>query len=226
MSTQGLVLVILVPTAALLIVGLIIAIYTARGRAVASGIPPSRRAGPTDEALEGRTLERYQAWGLVLTAFLAVFLPFLYIREPARQEAASEAELAVSRERGEAAFQEFCATCHGPEATGGVVKRWRNPDDPEAEPVDFPAPDLTRIYERHQGQRVADVAWETIQQGRPGTPMPAWGVRFNGAMNDQQVLDLINWLITIQADGQPREPMDFNQEPGVEPGPPEPEAAG
>jgi mono/diheme cytochrome c family protein len=226
MSAQGLVLIILVPTAALLLVGLIIAIYTARGRAAATGIPPSRRAGPTDEALEGRTLERFQAWGLVLTAFLAVFLPYLYINEPNRQDAAAEAELEISRERGEQTFQEFCAACHGPDATGGTVKRWRNPDDPEADPVDFPAPDLTRIYERHEGERVADVAWEAIQEGRPGTPMPPWGVRFNGAMNDEQVLDLINWLITVQADGQEREPMDFDQEPGTDPGPPAPEASG
>lgn len=223
MSTQGLVLVILIPTAALLLVGLIIAVYAARGRAASTGIPPSRRPGPTDEALEGKVLERYQAWGLVLTAFLALFLPFLYVREPARQAAAAEQQLEISRERGEATFQEFCATCHGADATGGVVKRWRNPDDPEAEPVDFPAPDLTTIHERHAGERVADVAWETIQQGREGTPMPAWGVRYNGAMNDEQVIDLINWMLTIQSDDQPREPVEFEQGPGEEPGPDTPE---
>lgn len=223
MSTQGLVLVILIPTAALLLIGLIIAIFTARGRAAATGIPPSRRPGPTDEALEGRVLERYQAWGLVLTAFLALFLPFLYIREPARMDAAREQELELSRERGQHTFQEFCATCHGENATGGVVKRWKNPDDPEAEPVDFPAPDLTRIYERHQGERVADVAWNTIQEGRPGTPMPAWGVRHNGAMNDEQITNLVNYLLSIQADGREREPVPFAKDPGEPPGPEAPE---
>src|SRR5919202_1828861 len=113
MQTRTLVLVILIPTAVLILTGLIVGIACARQRAASTGIPPSRRPGPTDEALEGPVLERYQAWGLVLTAFLAVFLPVLYLREPARQASAAEAQLAKSRADGQATFEQFCARCHG-----------------------------------------------------------------------------------------------------------------
>jgi mono/diheme cytochrome c family protein len=211
MQTSTLVLIFLIPTGIILLSLLVVAIFNARQRAAATGIPPSRRPGPTDEALEGPVLERYQAWGLVFTAFLAIFLPALYLYEPTRQAEAKDYFLAQSRDRGHATFEQFCARCHGTNAQGGEVKRFKRPDDPDAEPADYPVPDLTRIYERHPNERVADVATTTINQGREGTPMPAWGVRYNGAMNDQQIADIVNWLLTIQADKKPREPVQFKQ---------------
>ena len=110
-----------IPLAIGLLVLLTIAIYGARQRSVSTGIPPSRRPGPTDEALEGRTLERYQFWGALLTVFLAVLFPVLYLREPTKQANAAESMLAESRSRGHATFGQFCARCHGVNATGGTV---------------------------------------------------------------------------------------------------------
>ena len=37
-----------------------------------------------------------------------------------------------------------------------------------------------------------------ITYGRANTPMPAWGVAGGGAMNDQQIQDLVTYLKTIQ----------------------------
>jgi mono/diheme cytochrome c family protein len=209
MQTRTLVLVILIPTAILLLTGLVVGLSIARQRARTTGIPPSRRPGPTDEALEGPILERFQAWGLVLTAFLAIILPVLYLREPVRQDQAAAKFLAESRERGHATFEQFCSRCHGKDAKGGTVKRYKFPNQPNATPTDVQAPDLTKIYERHPGERVADVATKTINQGRPPTPMPAWGIRYNGPMNDQQIANLVNFLLSVQADGKPREPVQF-----------------
>ena len=211
MQTSTLVLIFLIPTGIILLSLLVVAIFNARQRAAATGIPPSRRPGPTDEALEGPVLERFQAWGLIFTAFLAIFLPVIYIREPARQASAAEHELALSRERGQHTFEEFCSRCHGRDAKGGVVKRFKQPGNPDAEPVDYQAPDLTKIYEKYPNQRVADVANTTIRAGRPGTPMPAWDVRNNGAMNDEQITNIVNWLLTIQADNKPRQPVEFKE---------------
>jgi mono/diheme cytochrome c family protein len=207
--------VILIPVAMALLVLLTIAVYGARQRSVSTGIPPTRRAGPTDDALEGRTLERYQFWGALLTVFLAVLFPILYLREPTRQANAAETMLAESRQRGHDTFGQFCARCHGVNATGGVVKRFKPPGQPNAAPADFPAPNLTQIYQRHPGERVADVAYTTIQHGRQGTPMPAWGVRYGGPMNDQQITDLVNWLTSIQGDKRPRDQIPFEQGPGA-----------
>jgi len=214
MKPQPLVLTTLLPAAILILALAVYFVSSARQRARAAGIPPSRRPGPADEALEGPVLERYQAWGLILTAFLALLLPALYLREPTRQAAAAEAQLEKSREQGHHTFEQFCARCHGPDAKGGVVKRFKQPGNPDAPPADYPAPNLTEIYQRHPGQRVSQVAWDTIQKGREGTPMPAWGVRSNGPMNDQQITDLVNWLLTIQADQKPREPLKFEAQGG------------
>jgi mono/diheme cytochrome c family protein len=141
--------------------------------------------------------------------FLAVLLPFLYLREPVRQKAAASKEMSESVRLGQATFEEFCARCHGPEAEGGVVKRYVTPGVKGAKPTDFPAPNLHEIYSRHPDEDVATVAWTTIQKGRPPTPMPTWGVRYGGPMNDQQITDLVNYLLTIQSDDKNRPLLEF-----------------
>jgi mono/diheme cytochrome c family protein len=40
----------------------------------------------------------------------------------------------------------------------------------------------------------------TIERGRPGTPMPPWGVDFGGPMTQQMIDDVIAWLHSIQVD--------------------------
>jgi mono/diheme cytochrome c family protein len=210
--SRATVLILLVASGILLLTALIIAITAARQKAAQAGpgAPPSRRPGPTDEALEGRLLENYQIAGVALTVFLAVLLPFLYLREPTRMRAAAAKEQTESVRLGQATFEEFCSRCHGPEAQGGKVKRFVAPGVKNAKPTDYPAPNLHEIYARHPDQDVATVAWDTIQKGRPGTPMPTWGVRYGGPMNDQQITDLVNYLLSIQGDGKKRPQLEFS----------------
>ena len=205
------VLILAVVSAIFLLFALIVAIGSARDKARRAGpsAPPSRRPGPTDEALEGPLLERYQVAGVALTVFLAILLPFLYLREPARQKAAASKELTESVRLGQATFTEFCARCHGPNAEGGVVKRYVTPGVKGAKPTDVQAPNLHEVYSRHPDQDVAAVAWETIQKGRPPTPMPTWGVRYGGPMNDQQITDLVNYILSIQSDDKERPLLEF-----------------
>jgi mono/diheme cytochrome c family protein len=208
--SKGVVLLLVFAAGIIILVLLIVGLASARQKAASAGnLPPSRRPGPTDEALEGPLMENYQAAGVVLTVLLALLLPFLYIREPVRQREASSKFTTESVELGKQTFEQFCARCHGLNATGGVVKRYVIPGVKNAKPADFPAPNLHEIWQRHQGQDVSQVAWNTIQQGRPPTPMPAWGVRYGGAMNDQQVTNLVNFLLSIQSDGKKRPQLDF-----------------
>jgi mono/diheme cytochrome c family protein len=210
------VLILAVVSAILLFFALIVVISSAREKARAAGpsAPPSRRPGPTDEALEGPLLERYQLAGVALTVFLAVLLPFLYLREPVRQKAAAEKELTESVRLGKATFEEFCQRCHGPEAEGGVVPRYVTPGVKGAKPTDVQAPNLHEIHSRHPDEDVATVAWTAIQKGRPPTPMPTWGVRYGGPMNDQQITDLVNYLLTIQSDDKERPLLEFEAAAG------------
>jgi mono/diheme cytochrome c family protein len=214
--SRSTVLILAVISAILLFFALIVAISSAREKARQAGpsAPPSRRPGPTDEALEGPLLERYQVAGVALTVFLAVLLPFLYLREPVRQKAAASKELNESVRLGQATFEEFCARCHGPEAEGGVVKRYVTPGVKGAKPADVQAPNLHEIYSRHPDEDVATVAWTTIQKGRPPTPMPTWGVRYGGPMNDQQITDLVNYLLSIQSDDKERPLLEFEAAAG------------
>src|SRR4029450_11404146 len=183
------VLILAVVSAILLFFALIIVISSAREKARQAGpsAPPSRRPGPTDEALEGRLLENYQLAGVALTVFLAVLLPFLYLREPARQEAAAAKEQTESVRLGKATFEEFCARCHGDQAQGGTVRRYVTPGVKGAKPTDVHAPNLHEVYQRHPDEDVATVAWTTIQKGRRPQPMPTWGVRYAGPHKRQQV---------------------------------------
>ena len=205
------VLILAVISAILLFFALIVAISSAREKARQAGpsAPPSRRPGPTDEALEGPLLEKYQVAGVALTVFLAVLLPFLYLREPVRQKAAASKEMSESVRLGRATFEEFCARCHGADAQGGVVKRYVTPGVKGAKPADVQAPNLHEIYSRHADEDVATVAWTAIQKGRPPTPMPTWGVRYGGPMNDQQITDLVNYLLSIQSDDKDRPLLEF-----------------
>jgi mono/diheme cytochrome c family protein len=208
--SKGVVLLFLFAAALIILTLLIVALASARQKATAAGhLPPSRRPGPADEALEGRLLEGYQAAGVVLTVLLTILLPFLYIREPTRQRDATSNEKTQSVTLGRETFQTFCARCHGLDAKGGVVKRYVIPGVKGAKPADYPAPDLHMIWQRHSGQDVAQIAWQTIQQGRPPSPMPAWGVRYGGAMNDQQITNLVNYLLSIQSDNKKRPELDF-----------------
>jgi mono/diheme cytochrome c family protein len=210
------VLILAVVSAIFLFFALIIVVSSAREKARQAGpsAPPSRRPGPTDEALEGRLLENYQIAGVALTVFLAVLLPFLYLREPARQKSAANKELTESVRLGHATFEEFCARCHGAQAQGGTVKRYVTPGVKNAKPTDVQAPDLREIYSRHPDEDVGAVAWEAIQKGRPPTPMPTWGVRYGGPMNDQQITDLVNYLLSIQGDDKQRPLLEFEAAAG------------
>jgi mono/diheme cytochrome c family protein len=205
------VLILAVVSAIFLFFALIVVIGSAREKARQAGpsAPPSRRPGPNDEALEGPLLERYQVAGVALTVFLAILLPFLYLREPARQRTAAEKELTESVRLGKATFEEFCARCHGAQAQGGTVKRYVTPGVKGAKPTDVPAPDLREIHSRHPDEDPGVVAWDTIQKGRPPSPMPTWGIRYGGPMNDQQITDIVNYLLSIQSDGKQRPLLEF-----------------
>jgi mono/diheme cytochrome c family protein len=213
--SRTVVLVLLIPTAILLFAALILVVASAREKARRAGpsAPPSRRPGPTDEALEGPLLEKYQIAGVALTVFLAVLLPFLYLREPARQKAAASKEMTESVRLGEATFEQFCSRCHGVNAQGGTVERYVTPGVKGAKPTDVQAPNLHEIYARHPNEDVATVAWTTIQKGRPPTPMPTWGIRYGGPMNDQQITDLVNYILSIQSDNKQRPQLDFKAMP-------------
>lgn len=193
MTTTVLVIALLA-VAALAVIVLLLA-NASRGRRLSQDIPPAMRPGYADDQLESRVLERTMGWGLVFTVAFAIFLPIYWLREPMRQTAAQEGEFLQSYEEGEALFVANCSLCHGQKATGGGAASTYDPED------NWPAPNLTNIVARYDGTPVTDVrdyVRNTINRGRPGTPMPAWGAQFGGPMTDHQVDKITDWILSNQ----------------------------
>ena len=179
------------------------------------GIPQAMRPGQPDEQLEGPRLERIMWGGLFATVSLALFVPFYWLPEAQRQEGFQERFDEESLHRGELIFAQppvlpenapaseykeleksislgmNCAQCHGGEAGGGTAQRV---DPATGEELVWQAPPLNTVFQRWD----EEIVKFTIERGRPGTPMPAWGVEFGGPMTEQMVQDVMAWLKSIQ----------------------------
>jgi mono/diheme cytochrome c family protein len=195
-----------------LIAGIVVAVgfaagvvaITLRGRARRGpDIPPAMKPGPADDVLERRSLDKIMAWGVVFTLIFALNVALVWLTEPATN-VDDEIEL-VSRsvERGRLWFQVTseenptgfgCEACHGPEGTGGQVTPFTDPNT--GEQVMFPEPALNDVCTRRPIEEDGGIR-EIIMEGSPGTPMPSWSVRFAGAMHDQQIQDLINYIVEL-----------------------------
>ena len=151
-----------------------------------------------DEVLEGPKLDRTLTVALLFLAVLAVGIPYYWVMEPARQENAADGFGNRFAHRGELLFATTgdnpralnCAGCHGG-LDGGVVQDFIRTDaEGNVSVVDWRAPSLGSVLLRFSREEVTFI----LTYGRPGTPMPAWGVEGGGPLNEQQVQNLIDYL--------------------------------
>ena len=197
------------------------------------GIPRAMRPGQPDDVLEGPRLERVMVGGVVATVALAVFVPLYWLPETQRQENYQEHQDELAVENGQVIFgvppepfeegeggdpEEFkehakgealsqgCALCHGtneaddPEQlAGGGFRIWQDPVSGQT--VNYKVPPLNNVFTRWD----EEIVEFTIKRGRPGTPMPAWGVEYGGGMTDQMVEDVMAWLKSLPGNNRPPE---------------------
>lgn len=195
------------------------------------GIPRAMRPGQPDAMLEGQRLERVQVGGLVFTLVLAFFIPMYWLPEASRQAGFEERFSEESLTRGRLIFQTAplieedadpavfkeeekaislgmgCANCHGavveddPAASGGggLVPEFQDPVTGEI--VSYQAPSLQNVFTRWD----EEIVRFTIERGRPGTPMPAWGTDYGGPMTSQMVDDVMAWIGSLPGNNQPPE---------------------
>lgn len=180
-------------------------------------LAPNRKPYYPDEILEGPKLDRSLTLGLLMLFILAVGIPLYWIMEPGRQENAANGfgDKFASRgaslfaASGETAQALDCAGCHGGVA-GGLRQNFVvtspnpdfDPDQPESDEnpadlidvVNWRAPALNTVLLRYSREEVTFI----LTYGRPGSPMPAWGVAGGGPLNDQQIQNLIDFLETQQ----------------------------
>jgi mono/diheme cytochrome c family protein len=178
-----------------------------------------------DDVLEGAHLER--ALGVALIALVIVILGLLayFIWEPFRQNAAATGFKEQSIERGSILFANsasknydstkslLCANCHGVDGGGGVASFTVKSDDPRCDPsapitqeladkqpyclpkqVSWAAPSLQLASLRYTPEQLTNI----ITYGRPGTPMPSWGVASGkGILQEQGISDLVNYVESL-----------------------------
>jgi mono/diheme cytochrome c family protein len=155
-------------------------------------VAPNLQPGIDDQQLETRRLEKSQKFAIVGAAFLAISLPLYFLGENNRQEGFVEEFADESIHRGELVVEEFaCFSCHGPLGVGGVAAYVETRSGVS---VDWTAPPLNDVLYRYDEDEVN--YWITF--GRGNTPMPAWGLAGGGPLNESEVVDIINYLRTIQ----------------------------
>jgi mono/diheme cytochrome c family protein len=173
-------------------------------REVASEIElaPNRKPYYDDEALEGPRLTGALRWALLLLGVSAIGLPLYWLAEPSRMDGAVETFDTIFVNRGERLFATTeeggynCAGCHGAEGVGGVAPPFTltDADDEFVAQVVWRAPAINTVLLRYSEEEVREI----LVYGRPGTPMPAWGVEGGGPLTTQQIDELVAYLSSIQ----------------------------
>lgn len=163
--------------------------------------PPNQQKYYEDDALEGRVLTKILGWSLVVTFLSAAVMPAYWLTEPARMSKMAKKWNQQSRERGAIWYEDSkvnpdgfgCTVCHGG-LKGGTV-RYIIPAGPDAgREVTWTAPALDDVLYRFNRDQLHDI----LIYGRPNTPMPAWGLRGGGPMNEQMINDVIAYLESVQ----------------------------
>jgi hypothetical protein len=175
-----------------------------RRKAEAPDIPVAMRPGPSDPDLETPLLTKLQGWGVLLVVFFVIWIPVTWLFEPSQNLDQEKALLTDSIARGSSDVQPFteenqggigCTRCHGPSLEGSKILNTVNNSV-------VPTPDLTTVcggpWTGHPLIYSLNDIYITIQQGRGD--MPSWSIRFAGALDDQQINDIVNYLVSIQGE--------------------------
>ncbi|HLC01426.1 MAG TPA: c-type cytochrome [Anaerolineales bacterium] len=115
---------------------------------------------------------------LLAIAVLIAFQIYL-IREPARLEADTAADVLAAQSAGDELFAAQCVACHGDKGQGGLG------------PALNSKPLLSRTSD--------DLLFNLIRTGVPGTSMPAWGQVFGGPLTDEEVRQVVAYLRAWEA---------------------------
>jgi mono/diheme cytochrome c family protein len=188
-----------------------------RTKGTGPGIPATMRPGPSDPVLENPQLTKLQGWGVLLVAFFVVWIPISLMAEPSRNLTQEEDLKTLAIERGQKSVQEFseenqlgvgCVRCHGPELRGGVIQNGANPD---GSPRYAYPPNLTNVCAGpfgdppHAAIFSTEDIYQVLQEGRVANGMPSWSIRYQGALDDMQINDIVNYLVWMSSKNVPFE---------------------
>lgn len=175
-----------------------------RGPKRIGDVPLAMRPYHSDEELETTGMERAMAWGVAFAVFAALFLPLYWVIEPTRIADRNEEFYNADVAKGRELFQSACASCHGVNLEGGSAP---NPDSEITAP--WPAPTLHNIVARYEDSEIVEDPYEfiimTLENGRAGTPMPAFGRDAGGQYSDNELNQIATYILSVQT-GEVQEP--------------------
>jgi hypothetical protein len=167
-------------------------------------IPPAMRPGPSDQDLERTHTDNMKAWGAVLVMVLALLIPVVWLTEPSanardqrtiNQGYVDQGHLLTQLATHDNPAGFGCVRCHGGDLGGGF--NYFNG-------VVVNVPDLQTVCAGPNSnpphasiKSLADIV-NTIAQGRAGTDMPSWSVKFSGPLDDDQINAIVNYILSIQ----------------------------
>ena len=161
------------------------------------------KPGPADAQLEKPRLERMQAWGIVTVVLMAIWIPAVWLNEPKQNETDQRNFNAAVRRgrRGLGAAELRGRTRPASGASAATGRTWAAATTCSTA-RSSPFPNLQTVcggpkYGHAQIHSLTDVV-NTIAEGRTGTDMPSWSVKFAGSLDDQQINDIVNYILSIQ----------------------------
>lgn len=185
---------LLVAVGVLLISAVVIYVLARRTGTPGPDIPPAFAPGPSDAQLEKPRLERLQAWGIVMVAISAIWIPAYFLFEPEhnKNQEILLTDAAIEHGGREVQIQDAhsnpegvgCVACHGTLLGGQEVLKGG---------LVFQSANLTTVCSRLTQDEIRTV----LREGRGN--MPAWSVDNDGPLNDQQINDIVAYLVHLNA---------------------------
>jgi len=160
-------------------------------------LAPNRKPYLDDAELETKKLNvaLFSAFGLLIV--IVVTLPLYWLAEAGRESGAVKDYQNTFIIRGEEIYKNGakCEGCHGPLGVGGQASYVITDENGQfVSQVNWNAPALNTVLWRFSQSEVRDI----LNYGRPGSPMQPWGTIGGGALSDQQVSNVIDYLWSFQ----------------------------
>jgi mono/diheme cytochrome c family protein len=136
-----------------------------------------------DPVLSTSGMSRKIVFAMVALAEAFLLLIAYTANEPFRQSHAAERQHELQVEAGAHTYTQYCLTCHGVNGRGFL------------ENVGLPGKPLNRpdlqVQTGDDAKAAKKLIYQTIQNGRAGTIMPAWGVENGGPLNYAMIDELV-----------------------------------
>jgi mono/diheme cytochrome c family protein len=149
-------------------------------------VPEEGTDAQIDPVLSTSGMSRKIVFSMVALAEAFLLLIAYSANEPFRQAHSAERQIEFQVEAGAHTYVQYCLSCHAAQGRGFL----ENVGLP-GKPLNTPA---LQVQEGDEAKAARKLIYQTIQNGRAGTIMPAWGVENNGPLNYAMIDELVQLI--------------------------------